>query len=169
MPKTKMQHQCSYGGCTAKFTRRGNLQRHEDGHKEVAKYTCVNCKKIFKREDNKKYHERICGGQGSGVTLRPRPKRPAVNTSFKIVKTRTAFSNANVTWKLRYPRNDGIDYIHLLNSSTAAIQKTLERYQQLRRSLKFNMSLHVQFEQATDPSIKTNPPVVLVTEQFEVY
>ena len=53
MPKTKMQHQCSYGGCTAKFTRSTNLRRHEDGHKEVVKYTCGNCKKTFKREDNK--------------------------------------------------------------------------------------------------------------------
>ena len=31
------------------------------------------------------------------------------------------------------------------------------------------MSLHVKFEQAVDPSIVTVPPVVLVTEQFEVY
>ena len=31
------------------------------------------------------------------------------------------------------------------------------------------MSLHVKFEQSTDSSIVTQPPVVLITEQFEVY
>ena len=140
------------------------------GHEKNATHVCQHCKKTFTRKDNRNAHERICGGRGGGVSLRPRRKRPvAENTTFKIVKTRTAFSNANVTWKLRYPRNDGVDYIELLNSSTAAMRKTLERYQQLRRALKFNMSLHVQFEQATDPSIKTLPPVVLVTDQYEFY
>ena len=31
------------------------------------------------------------------------------------------------------------------------------------------MSLHVVFEQATDPSIITEPAVVLVSEQFKLY
>ena len=43
------------------------------------------------------------------------------------------------------------------------------RYQQKHLALKFNMALHIKFEKAADPSIVTDPPIVLVTEQFEVY
>ena len=45
----------------------------------------------------------------------------------------------------------------------------LYQYREDEQSLKFNMSLHVVFEQATDPSIITEPAVVLVSEQFELY
>ena len=45
----------------------------------------------------------------------------------------------------------------------------LHQYREEHHALKFNMSIHVAFEQATDPSIVTEPAVVLVSEQFEVY
>ena len=38
-----------------------------------------------------------------------------------------------------------------------------------RLALKFNMSLHVNFEKPVDSTVTTVPPAVLVTEQFEVY
>ena len=31
------------------------------------------------------------------------------------------------------------------------------------------MGLYIKFEKAADPSIATDPPIVLVTEQYEVY
>ena len=31
------------------------------------------------------------------------------------------------------------------------------------------MALHIKFEKAAEPSIVTDPPIVLVTEQFKVY
>ena len=45
----------------------------------------------------------------------------------------------------------------------------LEKERRQKRSLKFNMSLHVIFEQAIDPSIKTVEPVVFNTRQAEYY
>ena len=45
----------------------------------------------------------------------------------------------------------------------------LDQYRLDNHALKFNMSLHINFEQSTDPDIVTTPPAVLVTEQFEIY
>ena len=59
--------------------------------------------------------------------------------------------------------------MHLIDASTRAMQRHLDRYRQAHQALKFNMSLHANFEKAADPSIVTIPPAVFVTEQFEVY
>ena len=124
-----------------------------------------------------KRHQGSCTGskpvaraRGSGLK---RNQRNVATTptpsSFKIVKSSTAFSNASVTWKLKYNQNDGSNYIRLLDASTIAMEGHLRRYQRNQQACKFNMSLHVVFEKASDPSIVTTPPVVLVTEPFEVY
>ena len=42
-------------------------------------------------------------------------------------------------------------------------------FQQKRHALKVNMSLHKIFKNASDPSIVSEPPVALVSEQFEIY
>ena len=57
----------------------------------------------------------------------------------------------------------------LIDASTRAMKNHLDQYRRERRALKFNTSLHANFEKAVDPSIVTIPPAVLVTEQFEVY
>ena len=68
-----------------------------------------------------------------------------------------------------YEENDGVDYIDLINKSVPAMKGHLEEYQQQRRACKFNMSLHVLFEKAADPSVVSDPPVVLISEQMELY
>ena len=131
---------------------------------------CKFCPKVFSRSDNRLAHERICGNQGSGVTLRKRTIiSRAASESFWISKVSTAFANANCKWKLRYFPNDGSNFIELLKESTAAMEGRLEKERRQKRSLKFNMSLHVIFEQAIDPSIKTVEPVVFNTRQAEYY
>ena len=57
----------------------------------------------------------------------------------------------------------------LLARSAAVMKRHIIRDQQQRHALKFNMSLYIIFEKATDASIVTEPPVVLVSEQMEVY
>ena len=57
----------------------------------------------------------------------------------------------------------------LIDPSVQAMEYQLYQYRKDVQALKFNMSLHIVFEQATDPSIVTEPAVVLVSEQFEVY
>ena len=57
----------------------------------------------------------------------------------------------------------------LIDASARAMKNHLDQYCRERKALKFNMSLHVNFEKAVDPSFVTIPHAVLVTEQFEVY
>ena len=83
--------------------------------------------------------------------------------------TKTAFNRAVVTWKLKYKQNNPIDYVNLLDQTIAAVKDHLLRERHRQRAIKFNMSLHAVFEKAVDSSIVTDPPTVLVTDQFEVY
>ena len=165
--------------CKRTFNHVGHYNRHVEGHKGQKEHCCGKCGKAFARTDNKLQHERNCkkGDQsssssgGSGI-MAPPPRQRKVTKSpnnFKIEKTKTAFSNATITWKLDYPTNDGKDFVSLITASTLAMQERLEKYRSENHALKFNMSLHLNFEQAVDPSIVTTPPAVLVSEQFEAY
>ena len=57
----------------------------------------------------------------------------------------------------------------MIDPSVRAMEYQLHQYREEHHALKYNMSLHIVFEQATDPSTITEPAVVLVSEQFEVY
>ena len=158
--------------CKRTFTRKDNLNRHIRGHNEESKHQCEKCGKRFKRKDDRIHHERNCGKvvhAGSGIQP-PRQRHPTADQNkFTISKVKTAFSNATITWKLHYPKNDGYDYVSLINSSTQSMTNHLEQYRTENHALKFNMAIHMNFEQSVDCTIVTDPPVVLVTEQFEAY
>ena len=69
--------------------------------------------------------------------------------------------------EIRNRTNDGST--QLLQSSVQEMASRLKQYRQTEQSLKFSMSIHVNFEQSVDSSIVTDPPAVLVSEQFEIY
>ena len=154
--------------CGRSFSRIDSYQRHVRGHQHAKNFTCGKCSKAFKRKDNVKQHERNCISQqqpsGSGIVRQP---RAATSKNFKIGTSQTAFANANVTWTLKYSKNDGP--MDLIDAPTRAMKTHLDQCRQAHQALKFNMLLHANFEKAADPSIITIPPAVLVTEQFEVY
>ena len=163
--------------CNRTFTRVDNLKRHEKGHTKEKAFKCTKCDKAFSRKEDKTRHEKNCKRRrdddqeepcGSGIH---HPKRPRTETQsqtdFTIRKVKSAFRNATVTWKLRYGANCGS--MDLIDPSVKTMASYLQHYREKELALKFHMSLHVNFEQATDPSIVTVPPAVLVSEQFEVY
>ena len=164
--------------CSRTFTEKHHLNRHKRGHEEEKKFNCGKCNKSFKRKDARQRHEKNCNGEkkqqqppktvGSGVRRNLVPTPPS-NNNFDIAIAQTAFAKAAITWKLKYPRNDGAEYINLLNQSVTAMKGHITQYHQERHALKFNMSLHVNFEKATDPEVTTEPPIVFVSEQMEVY
>ena len=98
-----------------------------------------------------------------------RKRTTTIKNTFNIFTTKIAFIRANNTWKLIYEDNDGIDVIELINKSVHDMMSNLIDYQQERRACKCNMSLHVNFEKAADPTVVTESPVALVTKQMEMY
>ena len=155
--------------CGRSFTVRSNLERHKKTHEKSRRYSCRTCNKTFKKNCDKTYHENNCRQNGNSNLVLPEARKEVTGNGFRVEKVDSAFKNANITWKLIYGKNNGADYISIINSSCSTMSSKLEGYRKENHALKFNMSIHVKFEQSTDPSIVTNPPVVLVSEQFEVY
>ena len=112
--------------CGRTFTLRRNYLRHLQVHQVAAapnNNVCERCQRTFTRADNLEHHRRTsCSSDppppapwrnrlfrntgprqqqpsGSGVGSTPRP--------FNVNRHQTAFSNANITWKLRFRRNHG--------------------------------------------------------------
>ena len=59
--------------------------------------------------------------------LRKRVLVPNKDKSFRIGKCSSAFQSANCKYKLRYRTNNENDFVELLNKSTSAMQKKLEK------------------------------------------
>ena len=140
-------------------------------HTEEKKFRCSLRPKLFKRKEGLKHHEKTCNqpstSRPTGSCLKKTKKIVSSPNQFKIVTTQTAFSNASVTWKLKYKDNDAAS--DLLDISTATMEGHILRYQRIHLALIFNMALRIKFEKVADPSNVTDQPIVLVIEQFEVY
>ena len=87
----------------------------------------------------------------------------------RIYQVGAAFRNATITWKLVCPKHVGNQVAEVLDVSTNAMHGKLSRLRMTRPALKLNMAIHCTFEQEKDRTVITFPPVVLVTEQLEIY
>ena len=156
--------------CQKSFIRLGNLKQHQKqciGIDETFK--CTRCFKTFKRKSDLTRHQQTCSvlqhpiqyASGSG---RKRKTVQQINHQFEIETVNTAFKKAVVTYKIKF--NDDNDD---MNAAIQAMEGKLSHFRMDKQSLKFSMAIHVEFEKATDPDVITDPPVVLQSEQFEVY
>ena len=69
-------------------------------------------------------------------------------------------------WKIKFTNSDRDT--NFADEIQDAVNRTIEKLQQSRKenhAIKINMALHVVFEKATDPSVVSDPPVVLPSEQ----
>ena len=155
--------------CGRSFTQETHYYRHVRGHAQEKKFKCSKCDKTFARKDAAQRHEKNCKRkiQQTGSGIPAKKARSSSKGNFTVTKIKTAFQNATVTWQLKYPTNNGS--MDMIDPSVRAMEYQLHQYREEHHALKYNMSLHIVFEQATDPSTITEPAVVLVSEQFEVY
>ena len=86
-----------------------------------------------------------------------------MDPSIKIKTIKTAFKNAAITYRIKFRDGDSLERVVL------TMEEKLRAFRTSEHSLKFNMAIHVEFEKGTDSDIITDPPVVLQSEQFEVY
>ena len=125
--------------------------------------------------------------RGAGAFIPTTRSRRATTTAattrqrMTITKMSSAFQGACVSWRLEFPEirinsdpletdaSHGANVQKLLEDAAGKMQNYILRYQRRQEPIKLNMSIHLDFMQATDESIVTFPPVVLVTDQQEVY
>ena len=129
-------------------------------------YQCNRCLKRFAQCGNFTQHQEICTSQkhpeekcGGGLK---RKRKNSTSNNFEIEVVETAFKNAVITYRIKL-KNEG------LNEAIFAMENKLQAFRSKERSLKFSMSIHVEFEKATDANIITDPAVVLQSEQFEIF
>ena len=151
---------------------------------------CTYCDRTFNRSDNASYHERHCTNNPANNTVRypsnpnPPPRgqglpaaaeesangnNATTNDNFRITTHSRVFSGAGVTYRLRYGNHNIANYEETLQNSITLYLSRITNFLRTNRALKYNMALHVVLEKSTDPDILTDPPVVLVSEQLEVY
>ena len=105
---------------------------------------------------------------GAGLK-RPYPGTPLAKDKPEIYHVAAAFKNATITWKLICAKHNAAGVASLLDRSTRDMKSRLIGFRSKNPALKFNMAIHITFQQQSDDSITTFPPVVLVTEQMELY
>ena len=114
--------------CGRSFTDKSNLERHKKTHGKPRKYRCKNCNKTFKKNCDKTYHENNCRQNGNSNLVLPEASKEVTGNGFRIEKVNSAFRKANITWKLIYGKNDGADYVSIINSSCSTMSSKLEEY-----------------------------------------
>ena len=114
------------------------------------------------------YSEEPCG---SGLKRKSYPEEPreirrksttTTTSHFDIEMVKTAFQKAVITYQIKFKNGS-------LNEAIFAMENKLRTFRMEEHALKFSMAISVEFEKATDSSIITDPPVVLQSEQFEIY
>ena len=169
-----------------------NLIHHYlNAHIATKDYTCIKCKKKFRRNDNRIRHEKYCS-QTNKLKRKISPECEQFNkklklhhsdnytgyglknylkkrkSNYNIQTTKTAFKKAAVTYKIEYGDNTN-NLTREIEHSVDAMTSRIKQFRIKNKALKFSMSLHLIFEKATDSSILTIPPVCLTTDQLEMY
>ena len=183
MEKHTTQKKFKCGICSKAFHRKDHLHRHKRIHGQpsnppIRRPVASNAERIAPRG------QRVRGAGAFVPTTRSRRATTTAATTrqrMTITKMSSAFQGACVSWRLEFPEirinsdpfetdaSHGANVQKLLEDAAGKMQNYILRYQRRREPIKLNMSIHLDFMQATDNSIVTFPPVVLVTDQQEVY
>ena len=167
-------YQCAK--CPRTFTKKRNLYRHDRSfHNEQKLHQCEICSKTFARKQHKDWHLRVCSMKvGDVIQENDSPVKTyktIPNLTFTPVKGKTAFGGVFTDWSITYPDYyQLVDPVILLNKSVHAMKDIIIAHnKKYTKRLKFVMSIHVVFQQGCDPTIKTEPSVVLHSSPFEVF
>ena len=138
------------------FTRRADLKRHvKQVHEKEKRYKCGICQKEFARKAHKDFHHQVCLYK--------------VNSGHCKIE----FTPVHVStdWKVDIPADyHAVAPYPLLREAINAFRDPILKYNVAHmQKLKFTVSAYVVFQQASDPEIKTEPPVVLTTNRWIVY
>lgn len=165
-----MQHKCEK--CSKTFTAKKNLYQHvRVVHEEQKLHKCGICQKTFARKSHKEMHLKTCSMKVNGGALSVKTYKDVPNLQFSPVRRKSAFGGCFADWKIHFPEDYNlVAPITLLSAAVKAMKDIIYKHlYEHTKTLKFTMSIHVVFEQAKDPEVKTVPPVVLTTSPYSVY
>ena len=143
------------------FTEKYNLDRHiKQVHQDNKLYECEVCGKRFARKNHRDYHLRICP-ISSGGKVTKEFNQTVEDLQFTPVLRSSAFEKAITWWEIKFPKQSYyIEPTLLLEKAIRSMKKTIQEELNTREPrMKFVMSVEVVFQQGSDPSIKTIPPV----------
>ena len=160
--------------CERDFVQHRGLLRHiRNAHAAI--WTCMRCRKTFTREDNFFYHSRICEFHETGI--RPEPiiqvgggsDLEQTNGTFELKKSAFGGTSQVFSVVLRDKKQEA-DTIHkLLKDTIYSAKEILKSERDSKKAVKFNFSLHLQYHQAIDETVLTEPPIVKNTKPRELY
>ena len=160
--------------CSKTFTEKRNLTRHVKSiHENQNPYECGICSRTFSRKQHKELHLRTCSGNVNiqGGKLYVKSYKTIPNLKFSPTLRQSAFRGIASDWMIYFPEDYYmVDPTILLKEATNTMKGIImnQLYKHTKK-LKFTMSIHVVFEKANDPEVKTVPPVVLTTHPYIVY
>ena len=163
-------HKCEK--CSKVFTLKKNLRQHiKIVHEKQKLHECGLCQKKFGRKQHKELHLRTCSRNVQGGKLQGKSYKAIPNLKFSPILRHSSFGGIAADWIIHFPDDYKlVDPTVLLQTSTKSMKEIITKhlYDHTKR-LKFTMSIHVVFEQATDSEVKTSPPVVLTTDPYTVW
>ena len=144
------------------FTRRDNLRRHvKEVHVKEKRYQCGICKMGFAQKTHKEEHLKTCLYK-TGAGRR--------KIEFTPIRVSSAFGGVFAEWKVDIPEDyDSASPHPLLRAALHVMEDPILKHNaEHTKRLKFTASAYVVFQQATDPEIKTEPPVGFTTWPWTV-
>ena len=90
---------------------------------------------------------------------------------FSPTLRKSAFGGCFADWMIYFTDDYYlVDPIILLQTAAKAMKEIILKHNnKYTKRLKFTMSIHVVFERGCIPEVKTEPPVVLTIDPYEVY
>ena len=146
--------------CSRLFFSADERDRHIKTHFQIKPYTCRRCGNTFVKKEHQKMHEKICGATGGGISIYEGNEFEEDDDELLLQKS--TLRGVAKMYKLKFDSSK--DHLHSRLGSMMLTHDQLKVLQRADKNVKYYVSLKCRFFQPTDPSVITDPPVVLNSE-----